>query len=264
MELELSKAERQANELLNEVKKENESNNLIESTKNIEIENQLSISEAKSVKQFENIVGEVIDKGINYAIKALPIGDGVKQVALDIKNVLKTNDFKKIIKTAIGSSIREGVEYLSMPFRVLQNVKNIQKVALSGGLTKALSAGVDIVCNNYLKNNIFGDMAKGFVNTVKSFIDSKEFITKLSETMEKFEQKISKFKETCKSWYQAYDKFDIEEINLKSKEVAKVVKSVLGDFSCERENKLIQNITTMINNTKNKLSKVEMEVCKAI
>lgn len=42
------------------------------------------------------------------------------------------------------------------------------------------------------------------------------------------------------------------------------IKSVLGDFSCERENKLIQNITTMINNTKNKLSKVEMEVCKAI
>ena len=82
-----------------------------------------------------------------------------------------------------------------------------------------------------LTNNIFGDMAKGFVNTVKSFIDSKEFITKLSETMEKFEQKISKFKETCKAWYQAYDKFDIEEIKeLKTPFFTKIARKISKYF----------------------------------
>ena len=145
MELELSKAELKANELINEA------NEIEISSNKIELEKELDIESNRNVNTFSNIVCSVVDKGVNYAIKVLPIGDGLKDVALDVKEALKTNDFKHIVKTAISSSIREGLEFVGMPFNVLKNINTMKDVALKGGLTKALSAGIDIVCNKYLK-----------------------------------------------------------------------------------------------------------------
>ena len=261
MELELTKAELKANEILNEVDQDKKSLIVDDS---INLENELPLEEAKNTKEFTSVIGDVIDKGVNYAIKALPIASGVKDVALDVKEALKTNDFKEIIKTAVGSSIREGLEYLSMPTNILKDIKSLQKVALSGGITKALSAGVDIIFNKYLKNNLFGNLAKDFITTVKNFITSKEFINKLESAFKKIGEKINKFKETCDLWYKAYEKFDLNTINDLSKEVAKKSRNISEHTDCLAENKLIQNITSMINNTKEKLSSIQMEACKIV
>ncbi len=260
MELELTKAEIKANEILNEANKA-ESDLKVES-KEIQLENELPLQESKNTKEFSNVVFNVIDKGVNYAIKSLPIANGIKDVALDVKEALKTNDFKYIVKTAVGSSIREGLEVLGMPINVLKNIKNIQNVAMSGGLTKAISAGIDIIYNKYLKNNVFCDLAKKFVDTIKGFICSKEFTRKIQGAFDKIGEKINKFKDTCKSWYDAYEVFDVEKINVLAKDVAKQAKKVGEDTECISENKLIQNITSMISNTKHKLSEMQMDVCK--
>lgn len=258
MELELSKAELKANELINEA------NEIEISSNKIELEKELDIESNRNVNTFSNIVCSVVDKGVNYAIKALPIGDGLKDVALDVKEALKTNDFKHIVKTAISSSIREGLEFVGMPFNVLKNINTMKDVALKGGLTKALSAGIDIVCNKYLKNNLFVDLAKDFVSNVKNFVTSKDFLNKLDGAFNKLSEKVKGFKDTCNMWREAYEKFDLEKINELSKDLSKKVRGVLENTECGNENKTIQNITTLINNTKKKLSKIQLEACEQI
>lgn len=258
MELELSKAELKANELINEANEINKVDN------NIEIENELNVEQTKNVNTFSNIVCNVVDKGVNYAIKALPIGDGLKDVALDVKEALKTNDFKYIVKTAINSSIREGIEFIGMPLNVLKNINTMKDVALKGGLTKALSAGIDIVCSKYLKNNLFVNIAKDFVSTVKNFVTSKDFLNKLDNAFNRLGEKIKGFKDTCNMWREAYEKFDIERINELSKDLRKKVKGVIENTECSNENRTIQNITTLVNNTHKKLSKIQLEACEQI
>lgn len=263
MELELSKAEINANKLIEEAQEIEKKDELLINN-SISLENELNLEESKNVKQFTKIVGDILDKGINYAIKSLPIADGIKEVALDVKEALKSNDFKEIIKTAVGSSIREGLEFLKMPTTILKDIKSLQSVALNGGLTKMINAGVDIVCNKYLKNNIFSDIGKTLITSIKSFVSSKEFVNKLKEGFDKFNKKIDDFKQLCTKWYEAYEKFDIEMMNKTSKEVLRKSKIVQNSTECDNQNSIIQNITKMVNNTRQKLSPIQLDVCKSL
>ncbi len=262
MELELSKAELTANRLIQEAEKIDSHEVVVDNS--VDLQNELNVDEVKNVKQFTKIVEDILDKGINYAIKALPISDGVKEVALDVKEALKSNDFKHIIKTAVLSSIKEGLEFLKMPVTILKDIKNLQNVALNGGLTKMLSAGIDIVCNKYLKNNIFSDIGKALTSSIKNFISSKDFIDKLKQGFEKFNKKVESFKSICEKWHEAYKKFDIDMMNDISKEVSRKSKAVQNDRECENENNLIQNITKMVSNTKTKLSAMQFDICKSL
>ena len=262
MELELSKAELKANELINDV--ENTKNIETEINSKVEIQKELNVSQNKDFNVLSNMVTGVIDKGINYAIKALPIGDSIKDIALDVKEAIKTNDFKHIVKTAIGSSIREGLEIVGTPLNMIKDITKMKDIALTGGLTKALTAGIDIICNKYLKNNLFVSLSKDFISSIKNFVTSKDFLTKLDNSLNRFKDKVSSFKETCNTWREAYEKFDLDKINEIANTLSKKIRSVVNSNDCKEENNTIQNITKMVNTTRKKLTSIQLEACKAI
>ena len=111
---------------------------------------------------------------------------------------------------------------------------------------------------------MFVDLAKDFVSNVKNFVTSKDFLNKLDGAFNKLSEKVKGFKDTCNMWREAYEKFDLEKINELSKDLSKKVRGVLENTECGNENKTIQNITTLINNTKKKLSKIQLEACEQI
>lgn len=221
----------------------------------------LNLEIDKTKEGFANVVKDVIESGADYAIKAMPVNDGVKDVLLDVRRALHTKDFKYIVKTAVSSSVREGLELLNLPRNVIRDINKLKDIAFEGGLSKSLSAGIDIVTNKYLKNNIFAPIINRFTKSIKEFVFSKSFRDKIDKGISNIFDRITKYKNTCKEWYVAYDKFDINEMNDIAKKLRSNIKRTNIDQECVNENNVIQNMTSLINAKKEKLSQIQLQIC---
>ncbi len=241
-----------------------ELNTLKKVDKNLDIDEGVDINLVKNRNEFTSVVENIVDKGANYVIRGMPINNHIKDILIDVKNSFKTKDFKEILKTAVNSSIREGLEVLSLPKTIIKDISKIKDIAINGGLSQGISAGLDIISKKFLGNSAYGVYIKDFFDKTKDFINSNEFIQKLTNGMKKCINKITDFKNTCKEWYKAYDKFDLNDINTIANVLNKKKNKVSFDNECQNQNNVIQNMTELINNKKDKLSKLQMQICNFI
>ena len=216
---------------------------------NKDIDEKLSFQEERNRNEYSNTVAKVVDNSIGYIIKALPVNENIKQIALDVKDAFKTGDFKEIVKTAVKSSIKEGLEILNLPKNVISDITKISKIAFSGGLSSALSAGIDIISKKYLKNNIFSSVL---------------FKIKIDNNINKLLEKNNKFNDLCQKWYESYEKFDLFNMNSLCKSIKNMQKHIVNDKDCKVQSDIIENMTNLINTKNSKLSPIQMQICNNI
>lgn len=233
----------------------------INNIKNLDIDKKVDLNLSRNTKEFQNIVHNVVDRGADYVIKAMPVNDSIKDVLIDVKNAFKTKDFKEIVKTAVNSSIREGLEILSIPKNVISDITKIKDIALKGGLSNALSAGIDIISKRYLKGNIFEPYITKFLDKTKEFVFSNAFKNKIDMGINRFVERTDRYKSLCDSWYKAYEKFDLKDINYIAKTLSEKQREVIADKDCVKQNKIIQNMTELVNTKKDKLSQIQLQIC---
>lgn len=237
------------------------SNNFDSLIKNIEIDKSLDKDLYKNRENFENIITNVIDKGGDYIIKALPVNESMKDILIDVKAAFKTKDFKEIVKTAVASSIREGLELLKIPKNVISDITKIKDIAFKGGLRQALSAGIDIIIDKYTKNNLFANIIGDFVKQTKNYIFSNAFKEKIDSKINKVLDKTKDYGQLCKNWYDAYEKFDLDSINQIAEKINKKEKGIEFNKDNINENNIIQNMTKLVNVKKEKLSPIQLQIC---
>ncbi len=233
---------------------------------NLELVNDLikDIDLSKETKTFGKIVTEVINRGSEYVIKAMPIQDNIKDVLIDVNKSLQTKDFGKIVHTAVTSSVREGIEFISAPIDIVKDISKITDVALKGGLREGLSAAVDIVLDKHIKNNLLADVISNYKEDIKNFINSKNFTNKLSGVIEKMQEKQNSIKSLFESWKENYENFDLNKINELFSEI-KSKKNVISSSSfLKNEFKFINNVMEFVNNKQEKLSEFQLETCRII
>ena len=242
----------------------NEINEIIQNTKDLAID--LS-KDSKMETLKEDLTGAVektVDHATKYVIKALPVPDAVKDVLIDIKDAIKTKDIKEVISTAVKSTIREGLELMGLSKKSINSLSELKDIAKKGGLVTSLKNGIEIVESNYLKNNIVGDYVYKFFDKLKNYIMNNEFMKYLNNIIDKLEKKKNKFLEKCEEWYNAYKNKDLERVN----EIADKLnenKYVLSRYNdCVKENNVIQNITAMVNSTKDILTVNQQRLCEVI
>jgi len=228
------------------------------------INKNLDIDLAREKQAFDKIIVNVIDKGTDYILKAMPIQENLKDILLDVKKSFKTKDFTKIVQTAVTSSLREGLEIIGTPINIIKDVNKIKEAAFKGGLRQALVAGIDIFTDKYLKGNILGDVIAKFTEETKDFINSKRFAMKIDEDIRKVTLKQEKFKILCSEWYKAYDKMDLVSLNNIAKEITTKQKTSLMNNDIMKATKIILNMTQFVNNKKDKLSLTQLDVCKSL
>lgn len=232
--------------------------------RNIDLDTKLDVDLLRNRSEFTNVVSKVIDKGANYVIRGMPINNHIKDILIDVKDSFKTKDFKEILKTAVNSSIREGLEILSLPKNVLKDITNIKDIAVNGGLTEGICAGIEIISKKYLGKNVYDEYIKDFFDKTKDFVKSRDFLNKINIGVNKCIDKINDFKDICKKWYSAYDKFDLDEINEIANKLNKKKNKVSFDMECLNKNNVIQNMTELINNKRDKLSELQMQICNSL
>ena len=231
---------------------------------NKDIDEKLSFQEERNRNEYSNTVAKVVDNSIGYIIKALPVNENIKQIALDVKDAFKTGDFKEIVKIAVKSSIKEGLEILNLPKNVISDIIKISKIAFSGGLSSALSAGIDIISKKYLKNNIFSSVLFKITNEMKNYVFSKDFKIKIDNNINKLLEKNNKFNDLCQKWYESYEKFDLFNMNSLCKSIKNMQKHIVNDKDCKVQSDIIENMTNLINTKNSKLSPIQMQICNNI
>ena len=215
----------------------------------------------KNKNEVVNIVNNVLDKGANYVIKSMPINAHIKEILLDVKKVIIEKDFNNILKVALSSSLKEGMDTIGISEGNLKEIGTVIDTAFKGGFTSAISMGIDIVSRAKQYGNIFYNYIGEFFNNLKSFVQSMEFKKKIYAYIEKCMNKVDTFKELCNDWYEAYDKFNLNEIGNIAGQLNKLKGKVSFDNECINENTIIQNITELVSRRKQKLTKTQLDIC---
>ena len=242
-------------------------NNVLEDlnyTKNLKLKNDLDLEVQQNINDFKKVTENVIYSGVEYAIKSLNLNDQNFEVLNGIKKAFKTKDFKEILSTAIDCSIKFGLEFAKTKFPLLRTIDGLKSISLKGGVGTLISSAIDIFANKYLKGNLISDSIKKIFENIKNFVKSNAFIKKIEQSINRIKDKVDKFNNLCKNWYEAYEKFDLNSINDIANSINKFSTRVSNNIECLKENNIIQNMTKLINNKMDKLSQNQIEVCANI
>ncbi len=215
-------------------------------------------------KEMGTILSGLVDKLAGYAIKAMPVPDGVKDILFDVKKVFKEKDFKNLVSTVISSCLREGLEVIGTPNAIIKDIGKLGEVIKKGGIINGLVASIEIAANKYMKNNILGEYVETFFDKVREGMKSRDFSTKIDKQISKISFKEQEFKEKCKAWYEAYNKMDNESINKIAEQLSKSTVLKGANSKTKAENRVIQNMTKLVNNKNEKLSKEQLQLCQII
>ncbi|MBQ8043750.1 MAG: hypothetical protein IJ272_06340 [Clostridia bacterium] len=242
----------------------NQINEIIENTKSLALELEEDRRMVTLKNDLSNAAEKTIDHAAKYVIKAMPVPDAVKDILLDIKDAIRTKDVSKVVSTAVNSTVREGLEMLGLSTSSINSLMELKDIAKKGGLITALKNGIEIVAENYLKNNIVGDYVYKFFDKLKNYIMNNEFGKSLDNFIKKLEEKKDKFLEKCEEWYNEYKNMNVEKMNSVASELDNN-KYVLSRYTdCVKENNVIQNMTAMVNNKNSVLTTNQQRLCQVI
>lgn len=236
----------------------------LNNTKNLKLKNDLDLEVSQNLTDFKKVTENVIYSGVEYAIKSLELNDQTIESLNEIKKSFKTKDFKEILSTAIDCSVKFGLEVAKTKFPVLKTIDGLKNISVKGGAGTLISSAIDIFANKYLKGNLINDGINKFFDNIKNFVRSNAFIQKIEQGIKRIKDRVDKFKDMCSNWYQAYEKFDLNDINNIANAINKFSTRVSNNIECLKENNIIQNMTELINNKMDKLSKTQIEVCANI
>lgn len=234
----------------------------IELENNINNENKIEIE--NNISEFSKIVGNVVLSAGKYVMKSLNLDNNNKIYVQELIDELRRKDFKQVVKTALNASINDGIEVSKIGKEKLVDINTLKNVSLKGGLNVLLSAGVDIVMNKFLKNNLLGNIMKKFVVDLKNFIMNKGFDRKIENFVDKLKTKVTKFNELCTQWYKSYENLDILKINEVEEKIKNYSSKVSDNANCVNEANIISNMTKLVNTTQKKLTDFQMQLCQTI
>jgi len=239
-------------------------NGIIENAKSLSLDLKEDNRMAVLKNDLSNAAEKAIDHASKYIIKAMPVPDAIKDILMDVKDIIKTKDIKQVINTVIKSTVREGMEFIGISSSSINSLTELKNIATKGGLITSLKNGIEIVAQNYLKNNIVGEYVYNFFDKLKNYIMNKEFSKSLTNIIDKLEKRKDKFLEKCEEWYSAYKNMNWDKINSIAGELNSN-KYILSRYAdCEKENSIIQNMTAMINNKTNVLTANQQRLCQVI
>lgn len=208
------------------------------------------------------ILTNIIKKGVDYGTKALNFNESNQGIVQSVRELLKGKDLKKIVESSVNVSVQQGIENQKLDINELKQLGAFKELSLKGGLRFLLSAGVDVMFSKISKLNLFKPLIEKLVHNVKNFIMSNSFIQKLNTGIQKLIDKTKDFKAICQKWYDAYNEFDIAKLTQLASELETKKEKLAIDGDCMRQNNTIQNMTKLINNKKEKLSQLQLQICK--
>lgn len=241
-------------------------NNILElsNKRKINLDKNLELDVSKNILDFKKILSNVVSSGTDYVIKSLDCDSEKKRSLTKVKSLFKGVDFQNLLKTSLHASIKLGLEIAKAKFPILKTIDGLKHISLKGGLGEMVASSIDIIASKFLKGNLIDGKLKEFFQDLRGFFKSNLFAQKIEQRINRLKNKVEKFQNLCKNWYEAYEKFDVTQINQVAQDLKKSFPNVSNDQNCVKENQVIQNMTKLINQKMDKLTKTQWEICANI
>ena len=177
----------------------------------------------------------------------------------NINNLISA--FKQTNEYTEYKALKEGKEILGLTDRELKYINKMINTAFAGGLTKNINIGVATIENVKKYGNLFYNYIEDFFESLKSYIASTGFEERVNIAVSRCLNKVDEFKKICTNWYNAYDKFDLNNISSIADKLDKMKNKVEFNDKCVSENTIIQNVTELVRQNKKKLKKNQFDIC---
>ena len=236
--------------------------------KYMELENQLinnSINlEQEQTKFINTTIGKVVDGALDIGIRYI-MPDLIEDEVIEVKDALLENGLNAGIQTAADNVVNLAKTAKSIVTGNFESVSQIQEAVETGGMIDTISDAIDFAAKKANQAGIINSTAKTLITTGKNAILNNITTDIKSElkTQEKNIEKIEKYSNNWKEYYQNKD-FDGME-----KEYKKIKEKMEGLIPIEQTIKNARTIETIHNLIKNNgknfdLSQQQLDLAKKL
>ena len=216
----------------------------------MELENQLTNNlinlEKEQTKFINTTLGKVVDGALDIGIRYI-MPDLIEDEVIDVKDALLENGLNAGIQTAVDNVVTMAKTAKGIVTGNFQSVSQIQKAVETGGMIDTISDAIDFAARKANQAGIINSTVRSLITTGKNAILNNVTTEIKSEltTQEKNIEKIEKYSNNWKEYYQNKD-FDGME-----KEYKKIKEKMEGLIPIEKTIKNARIIETVHNLIKN-------------
>lgn len=232
----------------------------------MELENQLinnSINlEQEQTKFINTTIGKVVDGALDIGIRYI-MPDLIEDEVIQVKDALLQNGLNAGIQTAVDNVVNMVKTAKGIATGNFESVSQIQKAVETGGMIDTISEAIDFAANRANQVGIINSTVKSLITTGKNAILNNVTTNIKSElkTQEKNIEKIEKYSNNWKEYYQNKDFEGMEKEYKKIKEkmegIIPIEQTIKNARTIETIHKLIKNNGKNFNLTQEQLDLAE-------
>lgn len=236
----------------------------INDLKELQMFDKFNLSNVVNDKYLNKSIYNIIDSGINYIIKSMPINKSVQNVIIEIKDVIKESGLKEAIKESLNIALKEGLNFIKLPKNIIESGKQVMEIITKGGFKYLLVNSIELLFNSAIKSRILPIEISKFIERVKDYIFSEKFSNKFQGLFNQIDKQKEVLNSRINSWNEAYNNKNIQEMDKSYRIIKQMSGGIVLDSNISKTIDTIKNITKLFKTKKDTLNNYELELCAKI
>lgn len=234
----------------------------------MELENQLinnSINlEQEQTKFINTTIGKVVDGALDIGIRYI-IPDLIEDEVIEVKDALLQNGLNVGIQTAVDNVVNMAKTAKGIVTGNFESVSQIQKAVETGGMIDTISDAIDFATNKANQAGIINSTVKSLITTGKNAI-LNNVTTNIKCELKTQEKNIEKIEKYSNSWKEYYQNKDFEGMEKEYKKIKEKIEGLIPIEETIKKARTIETIHKLIkNNGKNfNLSQEELNLAEKL
>ena len=234
----------------------------------MELENQLinnSINlEQEQTKFINTTIGKVVDGALDIGIRYI-IPDLIEDEVIEVKDALLQNGLNVGIQTAVDNVVNMAKTAKGIVTGNFESVSQIKKAVETGGMIDTISDAIDFATNKANQAGIINSTVKSLITTGKNAI-LNNVTTNIKCELKTQEKNIEKIEKYSNSWKEYYQNKDFEGMEKEYKKIKEKIEGLIPIEETIKKARTIETIHKLIkNNGKNfNLSQEELNLAEKL
>lgn len=220
----------------------------------MELENKLtnnSINLEKEQTKFINTtIGKVVDSALDIGIRYI-MPDLIEDKVIEVKDALLQNGLNEGIQTAVDNVVNLTKTAKGIITGNFESVSQIKEAVETGGMIDTISDAIDFAARKANQAGIINSTVKSLITTGKNSI-LNNISTKLKSELNTQEKNIEKIEKYSNNWKEYYQNKDFVGMEKEYKKIKEKIEGLIPIEQTIKNARTIENIHNLIkNNGKN-------------
>ena len=207
---------------------------------------------------FESNLGQVINKGIDFGIKAA-LPDWLEDDLIEIKDTIFNDGFKDGLNLAINKAINVGKSIEGILTGNFESISQIKDVIKSGGLLDTVSKLLDNAIDWAKNENMISSSTAKLIKSNKNII-MQNIENSIDNSLQGQAGAIEKINGYIEKWKKYFDNQDFTNMKKIYNKIEKQIKEIAPIQSVLDKVEYVENLQNLIENNGNNFQLTEEEL----